>query len=326
LSRDEIDELLKLKHIYVELESDKPVDPKLLAVELEDVMFDIRKSAEQSRVDKEAREGDNYTIKMHDADILRDEVLHLDVDLKDLPLGQREHIEKSVRDVMADIADDPKINPLTVTEKELKAKGLSPDEISELLKLKHIYKELDSDKPIDVRLLAAELDDVIDDIRKSAEHTKADKEAHDADDFTRKMHDADKLVDEMIDINLNLPDISLTQREHIEKSVRDVMADIAHDPTINPLTVTEEGLKARGLSPDEISELLKLKHIYKELDSNTPINPKLLAAELGGVIDDIRKSAEHTKADQEAHKGDDYTIKMHDADKLGDEILHINVN
>jgi hypothetical protein len=323
LSRDEINELLKLKHIYIELESDGPVDPKLLAVELEDVMFDIRKSAEQSRVDKEAHNGDDYTIKMHDADILRDEVLHLDVGLKDIPLGQREGIEKSVRDVMADIAHDPKINPLTVTEEGLKARGLSPDEISELLKLKHIYKELDSDKPIDVRLLAAELDNVIDDIRKSAEHTK---EAHDADDFTLKMHDADKLRDEMIDINLNLPDISLTQREHIEKSVRDVMADIAHDPKINPMTVTEEGLKARNLSPLEISEILKLKHIYKELDSNTPINPKLLAEELGGVIDDIRKSAEHTKADQEAHKGDDYTIKMHDADKLGDEILHINVN
>jgi hypothetical protein len=104
------------------------------------------------------------------------------------------------------------------------------------------------------------------------------------------------------------------------------MADIAHDPKINPLTVTEEELKAKGLSPDEISELLKLKHIYVELESDKPVNPKLLAAELGDVMFDIRKSAEHTKADNEAHKGDDQTIAMHDADILRDEILHINPN
>jgi hypothetical protein len=78
---------------------------------------------------------------------------------------------------MADIAHDPKINPDTLTEKELKAKGLSPDEISELLKLKHIYKELESDKAVDPKLLAVELEDVMFDIRKSAEHSKADGEA-----------------------------------------------------------------------------------------------------------------------------------------------------
>ena len=104
------------------------------------------------------------------------------------------------------------------------------------------------------------------------------------------------------------------------------MADIAHDPSINPLTVTEKELKARGLSPDEIKEVLDLKHIYVELESDKPVNPKSLAEELGGVIDDIRKSAEHTKADKEAHKGDDNRIAMQDADNLANEILQINVN
>ena len=104
------------------------------------------------------------------------------------------------------------------------------------------------------------------------------------------------------------------------------MADIAHDPKIVPSCVTKEELKAKGYSPEQINILLKLKDIYIELESDKTIDPKSLAAELGDVMFDIRKSAEHTKADNEAHKGDDQTIAMHDADILRDEILHINPN
>jgi len=42
------------------------------------------------------------------------------------------------------------------------------------------------------------------------------------------------------------------------------MADLAHDKKINPETVTEQQLKDKHLSPEEIDEILKLKHIYVE--------------------------------------------------------------
>jgi len=141
LSPEEIEELLKLKHIWNELEEDKPVNPNLIAKELENVMDDIKRSAEHSRLDKEAQEGDSFDRKMHDADNLRDALLHIDVTKNDIDVDERKKLERSVRDVMADLAHDKKINPETVTEQQLKDKHLSPEEIDEILKLKHIYVE-----------------------------------------------------------------------------------------------------------------------------------------------------------------------------------------
>jgi len=133
---------------------------------------------------------------MHDADILRNTLLGIDLNQKDIPEDERHKIEKSVRDVMADIAHDKNINPTNITEESLGKKGLSDDEIRELLKLKHIYNELDSDKPVNPNLLANEIDDVIHDIRKTAEASRIEKSFQNlSGSDIHKLHDADVLRD-----------------------------------------------------------------------------------------------------------------------------------
>jgi hypothetical protein len=324
LSPSQIEELQKIKKIWLQLNNLGFLDKKKIFVEMEELEKDLRRSAEVSRIDKTGIPIDHYDQKMYQANKLR--CIILEIPTLDGPLNeeQKEDLEKSLMDVMRDIAHDDNLDIDHINREDLEKSGLGSDDIDELLKIKGIIDDIEGGK-LGAKDIALEIDDVMEEIKRSAEHSRLDKDAHEADDYTRKMHDADKLRGEVLHLDLGLKDVGVDQRKEIEKSVRDVMKDLAHDPTINPLTVTEKDLRKKGLSPDEISELLKLKHIYIELESDKPVDPKLLGAELEDVMEDIRKSAEHTKADNEAHKGDDYTRKMHDADKLRDEVLHIDI-
>jgi len=73
--------------------------------------------------------------------------LTIDTTKRDIDEHQREHIEKSIRDVMAEITNKPNLNVDNLSDKQIKGMDLSPGEIDELLKLKHLYVELESDKP-----------------------------------------------------------------------------------------------------------------------------------------------------------------------------------
>jgi len=74
----------------------------------------------------------------------------------------------------------------------------------------------------------------------------------------------------MLGIDLTKKDIDENKRHKIEKSVRDVMAEITHKPNLNPDNITNKQIKNMDLSPEEIDELLKLKHLYNELESDKP--------------------------------------------------------
>lgn len=74
-------------------------------------MDEIRLSAEASRHENDILEkGDSADHKERDADILRNMVLDMPVDG---PLGvdQKLKIEKSIRNIIGDIAHDPAIDP-----------------------------------------------------------------------------------------------------------------------------------------------------------------------------------------------------------------------
>jgi len=324
LTDDEIREILKMQGMLGELENKAPVDVKHLATELDDVINDIRKSARHIKEDKDAQEGDEYNRKMHDADVLRDELLHLNLNLPNVPKDEREKIEKSVRDVMQDIVHDPKIHPENMTDDEIKHLHLSPEEIDELLKLKHIMNKLEDDKPLNPNQLANELDVVIDEIRKDADQSRID-DNKEADSFDRLMNDANKLRDAMLDINLSESDIPDSGRKQMENTIAGVMGDIAHNPNINPATITEKQLKKMDLTQEEIDEILKLKGLYTKLESDKPVDPNLLAAELEDVINDIRISAQHSRMEKDFENEDSEEKKLHDADLLRDQMLHIDL-
>ena len=54
----------------------------------------------------------------------------------------------------------------------LRKKGLDPETIAEIMKLKKIYQDVNSDKPVDKEQLVDNLKDVAEDIKKSAEHSR----------------------------------------------------------------------------------------------------------------------------------------------------------
>jgi len=107
----------------------------------------------------------------------------------------------------------------------------------------------------------------------------------------------------------------------MEKSVRDIMQEISHDPRINPDTMNIEELHNKGLSDEEIKELLKLQHIYKELESEKTIDNSLLVRELNEVVDDIRRSAEHSRLEG---LDDPLEKKLHDAMELKEIAAHLD--
>jgi hypothetical protein len=267
LADDEIDELMKLKHIYDELENDKKLDNKQLIDELNEVVEQIVASAEHSRM--EALE-DSYDIKLHDAADLKDLANQVGVN-KVLGVELRSEIRKSARDIMRDITHDPKLNPEQVTKAKLVEMGLTTQQIDEVLKLKGIYEEVDGDKPVDVEKLIHELEDVADEIRESAEHSRIEDIGKADHSFEQKMADADKLEDMS---TLLAPGHKVTEsdKEKMKASVRDVMADVAHGKKIDPVTVSRRALEKLGLSEEEIQEILKLKIIYAEVNSKKPLD------------------------------------------------------
>jgi len=89
------------------------------------------------------------------------------------------------------------------------------------------------------------------------------------------MHDADELRDALLEIDLSQINIGDISRKKIERSVRDVIKDLAHDKNIDPDKVTEAELKKMNLSPDEIDEILKLKVILVQVESDKPLDPNL---------------------------------------------------
>jgi hypothetical protein len=66
-----------------------------------------------------------------------------------------------IRDIMRDLASDPKLNPVTITKKDLARRGLDDRVIDEEMKLKKIYDEVAGGKPVDIAHLRAEIDEVM---------------------------------------------------------------------------------------------------------------------------------------------------------------------
>merc|ERR1712021_165971 len=108
--------------------------------------------------------------------------------------AQDEAIKKEITKVMRDLAKDQTLDPAKVNKSMLRAKGLSPTTIDEEMKLKHIYDEVASGKPVDIRHLRAELDDVMYEMEKDAAHEKSEVKAlQNPDKIAHEKHDIDRL-------------------------------------------------------------------------------------------------------------------------------------
>merc|ERR1711935_815487 len=105
-------------------------------------------------------------------------------------------IMMAVRDIMRDLAKDPKLEPLKVTKVGLKKKGYSDRVIDEELKLKKIYEEVSAGKPVDIAHLRAEMDAVMAEIEQDIRFKKSEREiAAVKEDVKHKKDDVGKLKD-----------------------------------------------------------------------------------------------------------------------------------
>merc|ERR1712194_131911 len=157
-----------------------------------------------------------------------------------------------------DIAKDPKLEPSKVTKISLRKRGLSPTTIDEEMKLKHIYDEVCSGKPINVKHLRAELDDVMFEMEQDAANEKAEVEIlKNNDQAVHEKHDIDRLAE--LEKHMGQGGMTTEDMDYeIMMAVRDIMRDLAKDPKLEPLKVTKVGLKKKGYSDRVIDEELKL--------------------------------------------------------------------
>jgi hypothetical protein len=81
-----------------------------------------------------------------------------------------------IRDIMRDLANDPKLNPATVTAKGLARKGCTDRVIHEEMKLKQIYDEVSDGKPVDIAHLRAEMDDVMYELAQDVRIEKSERQ------------------------------------------------------------------------------------------------------------------------------------------------------
>jgi len=164
---------------------------------------------------------------------------------------------RSTRNIMRNIAHDDTLDPHNVTKAKLKAIGLTPEQIDEVLKLQHIYEELEDNKPVDTKQLVKELEDVAKEIKDSAEQSRLENIEKDDKDFENKMNGVSKLGSllSVIDHRGNDNKLFSTEKDKIKKSIRNVMIDISHKNNIDPSKVTRKDLEKMNLSPDEIDEI-----------------------------------------------------------------------
>jgi len=169
--------------------------PKDLAELIEDLITEISKDVEAERENLNTRLMDGIERKLHFAEILKDELDHIQTQKKDIRGPQRKQISTSCEGVIEDIVDDEDFCDEDVTAKRLKKKKVTPDEKEECLMLGKIMEDLDKTK-VDPKKIASQLEAVIEHFRNSVNSMKEENNAKQGNDTKKRLQDAD-LLEEM---------------------------------------------------------------------------------------------------------------------------------
>jgi hypothetical protein len=145
--------------------------------------------------------------------------------------------------------------------------------------------------------VSAEIERIMQTVLTGAENLKVAQKMHlEADDYYFKMHDADRLRNELLGLDMGGSDIPEGKRKQIEATILEIARDITGNPGVVISDISSEALGGRkDLGPTIVKELLKLKNIYIELESKNAVNPNLLATEIIEIVEDIRESAKDFK-------------------------------
>jgi len=335
---------LKLQKIYNQLEDDKPVEPKLIAAELKEVADDLKKNADISRINNRSHNTDDFENKLHDIGSLRDALFKIDMSGSDIDSDDRKDIGKTVDKVARDLAHDQNLDLDNVNAKDLKKKGLTDAEIEEIMELSRIHKELEGSGPIDPSHIAEELEEVIENIKKSAAHSMVqDDDKKDGDQYILSLHypntgpihedpgkaELDKSMKHIASIReiiCEIPDedtkMGAALRLKVANDIEQTIKDYLEKDDIDVAKLNERKLVALELDEDEIKDVLVLVKLYKKAKGSEPIDNDTFAAELKAAMQDLARHA-YKEYHEESHDVDD-DFRKRDIEKkiedLGDRI------
>jgi predicted transcriptional regulator len=283
-----VDEEMKLKQIYDEVAGGKPVDIAHLRAEIDEVMDEMAEDVAERKSERAINNlKEDIKAKTDDVNRIKDLENQLG-ESGTTTKAQDEAVKKQITILMRDLANDPKLEPLSTTKRGLRKAGLSERLIDEEMKLKKIYLEVCNGKPVDLAHLRKELEAVMEEIEEDAELEQKEEEL--LEDAKNKHNDAVMLKD----FENSLPktgNTTLAQNQELKKEITQIMRDLAKDPKLEPTKVNKRMLRTKGLSPTTIDEEMKLKHIYDEVCSGTPIDVRHLRAELDDVMDEMEQDA-----------------------------------
>jgi Txe/YoeB family toxin of Txe-Axe toxin-antitoxin module len=154
---------------------------------------------------------------------------------------QDELVKKQITLLMRDLANDPALDPPTVTKRSLAAQGMNPRLIDEELKLKKIYMEVCDGKPVDIKKLKAELDAVMEELEEDI--ILEEKEESMLQDAEQELKDVDMLKNFEKTLATD-GETTPEQNKELMREITQIMRDLAKDPKLDPATVTKRSLRA----------------------------------------------------------------------------------
>lgn len=328
LSDQKISEILELKSIHDSLtstrKSTKGTDNQNISDRIHKVMSELRTNAtEQKLASKVLEGGDSLHHEHHDANLLRNLMLDLP-NQKSLNPDQKENLQKSLRNIISDLAHDETLHLSDINESSLRAKGISDKQISEIFQLKNLFKSLEGNANIDTKKIGQQLMEVEKNLRSDVATAETLRAFEGENDHFKKVHEANIARE----IFLGLPGRGVPlggeDVEGIKNNLTMIAVGITGKKNVDLGKISEKRMEKMGLSPEEIGEMLKLKNIYTELEqAPSEMDKKHLGEELLKLEQDIRTSAQVSRVEKCTQPLDLYDLHLQEADKLQSLILSI---
>jgi len=236
--------------------------------------------------------------------------------------AEKTDLVEKVDDMIKDLLGDENIDVTNLTLEDIKKLGLTPEKEKILLELLEQRDDIKNNKKIDQEKLQGNLSHIVDEINDLVHK----KDLSPEEEIARKLDEAEKL--KAIELMIPRDGRNLTQEEKdkIAKEIEDVITDILHDSSVDPMTITEKEMRDRGISEEDIQKVLKLQKMDKQLHSDKPINSNDLLNVLEDVIEDLKTEA-RSIINQTDQSGTDVVpnSKRDGANKIRDMILDMDM-
>jgi len=284
IAPDTIKELTKLKNIFDIMCDDKKKKSSTIQGLLREAKNDIENDAHKIRVEADLKQ-DPSEYKHLKRDAVKLKNFADDLPEKSAKTNADINYEGKyvVKSVMADLAKNDDVEPHSVDIDHLRSAEIEPKIIDIVLRLKNVYEQLDTWKPLEVNDLQPEILEIEKEIDDLAEKKMiAEAELQEGDEYNKKMADAKKIDD----LLRNLPESGKTddyQNYEIKKTIKDVIEDLCGRTDIDISKLTRFTLNKMDLTDSEIDEILRLKKIYDELKIGVPTDVEHIKEELQEV-------------------------------------------